>query len=231
MATNDDTRVLPRPDFSGTLRDIAKPVYNNTIRPYLPRKYGVYAGVPAPDAKLFDFGDRMDDYKAGFINAIHAHVDDGDDVTLVGGGRGVSTVHCCRAGAEHVTVIEAADTMLPVVEETVAIESPDADVDVQQALVGEAIDVYGDASEATVLRPTDLPTADVLVMDCEGAERSILEGLNDRYETVIVETHPDLGAPTDALAGRLDELGYDIETKPYTPGHQGGKEVLIGSEN
>jgi len=45
-------------------------------------------------------------------------------------------------------------------------------------------------------------TGDVLVLDCEGAERDILPV--DGFETVIVETHPEHGSP---LATISDALG------------------------
>lgn len=201
----------------------------NAIRPYLPRKFGVWADVPVRCEALLDAEDYHPDYKRGLMDGIHEHVDDGDVVSLVGAGRGVSTVHCLRAGADRVVAYEAARSMLDVAEETVAIEGAIDRVEWRHALVGEAVEVYGDLAGADVVDPSELGGTDALVLDCEGAERSILDALGDRPPVVVAETHPERGVPTDVTRELLADSGYDVDARRYAPEQDvEGKRVLVG---
>lgn len=204
-----------------------KTIYNRTIRQHLPRKIAIYGSVPARDVRLFDRTDYFPDYKSGLKDAIDNHIEDGDRVLLVGGGRGVSSVWLANAGAE-VIAYEAADVMSEIARETIETQGVGESVDIRRALVGAAIEVYGSADGAEVIGPADLPEADVLVMDCEGAETSILETDAELPETIIVETHPERGEPTDATRSLLTGRGYDISE--YSGVHDRGKEkcILVG---
>jgi len=206
---------------------ILQRVYDATLRPRLPRKWGLYNGVPARSPRLLDTTDTKPDYKQGLKDAIQDHVSTGDAVDLVGGGRGVSSVWCARQGAA-VDAYEAATEMVAVARDTIARQGLSGQAIVHHALVGEAIDVFGSAADAERIHPADIGGCDVLVMDCEGAEASILEGLETWPETVIVETHPELGvAPTDSAA-QLSEAGYAIDSYEYEPGRP-EKPVLVGT--
>lgn len=213
-----------------TLRRVVQVAYNETIRPRLPRKYGSYAGVPVRTEALLDTEDRHPDYKRGLIDAIHERVDEGDEVTLVGCGRGVSTVHCLRAGADRVVAYEAAREMIDLASDTVRNEYAEGRVELRHALVGEAVEVYGALDGADVIPPEDLSTGDVLVTDCEGAERSILDGLTDWPSTAIVETHPERGVPTDVARSLLADAGYEVTARRYEPDQSvPSKRVLVGT--
>lgn len=212
-----------------TTRRVVRKVYNETIRPRLPRKYGVWAGVAVRTEALFDADDRHVNYKQGFIDAIHEHVQGDDTVTLVGGGRGVSTVHCLRAGAGHVVVYEAAEEMVELASETVSNEWGNTNAEFRHALVGEGIEVYGDLGDADIVAPSDLETNDVLILDCEGAERSILGNISDHPETAIVETHPERSVPTKETRTLLTAAGYTVTERMYEPDQaQPSKRVLVG---
>jgi len=208
------------------IRTAVQTVYDATIREYLPRKWGVYGTIPARSLRLFDQTDRFPTYKTGLKTAISANVADGDHVVLVGGGRGVSSTWAARQGAT-VTAHEAAAEMLPIARETVTMQGVDQQVTVKHSLVGEGIDIYGSAADAVVVSPADLETGDVLMMDCEGAEVSILDGLDDLPETVIVETHPEKGSPTEETKALLEGHDYHIESLVYEPGST-DKRVLVG---
>lgn len=211
------------------VRRLVQHVYNRVLRERLPRKFGVYAGVPARTCKLFDATDYFPDYKRGLIEAIQEHVSDGDHVDLVGFGRGISTVHLLRAGASHVTAYEAAPEMIEIGRETLSVNTvPEEAVDIRHSLVGEAVDVYGDESGANVVSPGELSSADVLILDCEGAEESILSKLGNLPETVIVETHPERGVPPQVTT---DALKDDYETKRlrYHPDRELEKQVIVGT--
>jgi len=212
-----------------TVRRYLQTAYNETIRPRLPRKYGVYAGVPVRSEGLLDAEDRYPDYKRGLVDAIHETVTDGDRVVLVGGGRGVSTVHCLRAGADEVVAFEAAAEMIDTAAATVRAAEIPGRVEFRHALVGEAVEVYGDLDGADVVAPEELPDGDALVMDCEGAEESIFAGARDLPATVIVETHPERGVPTDRTRTLLTDAGYDVSERQFEPDQAvHGKRVLVG---
>lgn len=211
------------------VREIVRRAYNATIRPLLPEKYGVYAGVPVRRPALFDVTDHRPDFKAGFIDAIHEYVGTDDRAVIVGGGWGVSTVHCTRAGAVRVDVYEGSREMLEVGRETVRTAGSPERVEHHLAVVGEAIDVYGEFDDVERVDPADLDPGDVLVLDCEGAERSILDGMAQYPETVVVETHPSAGVPTAEIRQLLTAAGYQVETRPFQPGDD-DKRVLVGHD-
>lgn len=211
-----------------SLYTIAKKTYNATIRDKLPRKSGKLAGVECPHARLLDLTADRPQYKAGFISAIHDYVREGDNALLIAFGRGVSTVHLVRAGA-RVTAYEGAKQMIDIGERTIENAGVDDRVTVHHAVVGEAVDLYGPMEGAEVVSPADLPEGDVLALDCEGAELSILDGLEARPETVIVETHPDKGAPDEAVREHLSDQGYTvIDDRDYEPEND-DKRVLVAT--
>lgn len=205
--------------------------YNAVVRPYLPRKTAQWNGVPARTAKLLDAQTDYPDYKQGLIDAVNDHVAGGEQVTLVGGGRGVSSVHCVQAGAAHVSAYEAAGSMVDLCRETATLNDCASQITVSHALVGEAVEVYGSAADAEVLSPAALPGRDVLVLDCEGAEASILDGLTSHPPVVIVETHPERGVPADQSRAPLRAAGYQLTEYEYEPGARADKPVLVATRD
>ena len=59
--------------------------------------------------------------------------------------------------------------------------------------------------------PAEIPDCDVLEMDCEGAETSILSEMSIRPRVILVETHGCLGAPTSDVRDLLITIGYEVE--------------------
>lgn len=203
-------------------------LYNDLLRPHLPRTWGVYHGVAARDVRLLDLNTNFPDYKVGLLSAIEEHAP-GRSIELVGLGRGVSTVTALRAGATHVTAYEAADRMITIATETLEANRCNFnDVTIRHALVGDAHNVYGSMDGANVVSPTDLGDADCLVLDCEGAERGILKEMDGRPEIVIVESHPFDDAPTTIVQSLLKDLGYQVSIRMYEPDAPNHKHVLIG---
>ena len=150
-------------------------IYNNTIRSHLPSKYRLLAGVAVPDTPLLDFTADKRKYKQGLMSAIVEGVEEGDRVDLVGLGRGVSTVRAFDAGAEHVTAYEAAEEMICLAQRTVDVNRPfNSQLTIEQAIVGDPIETYGDDSYANIQNPESLSDAEVLILDCEGSELSIM---------------------------------------------------------
>ena len=195
-------------------------IYDRTIRPVLPRKIGVFSGVAVRRPKLFDLTDHVSDYKAGMIGEIDARIIPGDDVSLIAGGLGVSSVRAARAGG-NVVAYEGARQMVRTSRETIETNYlGDGSVKVKHAIVGEAIDLYGDADGARIIPPSNLDPGDVLVLDCEGAERSILSGIKEWPRTVVCEEHPGFGVPAEETISLLEQhysRVYTVENYPTRP--------------
>jgi len=209
-------------------RALLKRAYNALARPHTPRTIGVYAGVPARSARLLDATKIHPDYKRGLVDAIESEVDDGDTVCLIGFGRGISTVYALRAGADRVVAFEGSREMIQRGRETLQMQGLGKRVEVHHAIVGEAIDVYGSGAGAQIVSPAELPECDVLVLDCEGAELSILGGMTSAPETVIVETHPRKGAPAAAARDVLEPY-ESVEAREY-PAAEDGSVALVATE-
>jgi hypothetical protein len=61
-----------------------------------------------------------------------------------------------------------------------------------------------------VLPPSQLPSCDVLQLDCEGAEVEILRETMIQPRVILVETHGIFGAPTNLVASLLEKRGYVV---------------------
>lgn len=214
---------------SGPIRAVVKHVYDAVLRERLPLTVGALAGVPALYPRLLDATKNHPDYKRGLIRAIHDNCED-RSVTVVGLGRGVSTVHCLRAGATRVDAFEASASMIDVAGQTFAAcpYQPTERVEIHHGVVGEAIDVYGEDIGEPV-STGELPDNDVLVMDCEGAERSIIETLPTERagRAAIVETHPSKGAPTEKTRTYLERLYRTVNSREYMPDSDERKRVIV----
>ena len=199
----------------------------------MPCDIGVKAGVPIPpndtdvgSFRITDLNRRQPWYKQGLIDGIHEHVDDGDHVSVVGLGRGVSTTHAVRAGS-HVTAYEATAEMIESAEQTLAWQGIRDRVDIVHGVVGDPLNTYG-SELGTVVPPSDAADCDVLVMDCEGAELSILHQTTTWPDTIIVEAHPPQGTPADGLRRLLEWGGHHVTAREYQPNEDDPqKQVLV----
>lgn len=204
-------------------------IYNSTIRLYLPNKSRTLTRVDVKDTPLFDRSADNPEYKIGLILALYDNISTNDHVDIVGFGRGVTTTHCLYAGASHVIGYEGAVNMIRKGTDTVERNFGDtSSIDVRHAIVGEPIDVYGDSSDAAIISPSDLSDADALVLDCEGAEISILSELGSLPETIICESHPKKGAPAEEIVDLLNDE-YTVTTRSHKP-EQDAKLVVVGEK-
>lgn len=194
-------------------------VYNDLLRPSIPYTIVEFNGVTVRGAKVLDRyvpwqRDDRPTYEAGIVDALQAHAEVGDSVVVVGGGWGVSAVHAARQVGEEgeVEVFEGSREMVQRVRETATLNDVDDRIDVNHAVVGQNVDVWGEAA-TDVVQPADLPECGVLVMDCEGAETTIMREMSIRPEVIIVETHGVYDAPTVEVSATLENLGYTIENE------------------
>lgn len=209
---------------NGLIHRVVQSVYDTTIRDYLPKRICVYRGVPARGIRLLDMTDHQPEYKKGLIDSIYEYVSESDNAVMIGAGRGITSTHLARAGAT-VTAYEAAEEMLSVARETLEMSQVSDQVTVVHKVVGEGIKIRG-MNIGSPLPPAELETGDILVMDCEGAERSILNKLNDWPQMILVETHPNCGVPTSETREILEDKGYNVETRQHKP-NDDVKKVLV----
>lgn len=197
----------------------------DVVRPYLPKKWGVINGVPVKDFRLFDRQDYQMDRMEGLLTAIEDCVDMGDTVVDIATGRGVCAVTAARQGASRVHTFEASDAMVETSRATIEASRHVSRIEQHHTLVGDENDVWGE-STATVVDPSELPVSDVMILDVEGSELSILESINDYPECIIVETHPGFHAPTSVTKQLLEEMGYDVSVRDYED-RKPEKDVLV----
>lgn len=179
----------------------------------LPKRIGVYNGVAVRDVPFYRH-DRQPYKKRLLWQATKGTMQPGDLVTFVGGGKGIVPVKAARRDVS-VLVIEGAREYALGLERTAGLNG--VDMDVTHGVVGPADTVWGDHSEATHIAPEDVP-GDVVVLDCEGAEREILPLPEQR---VVLETHPQHGISESEARGLLRG-----SVANYGRNTQGGK-VLV----
>lgn len=187
-------------------------IYNTFIRPHTPMKIASFNGVPVRGVRLLDATDEFPEYEGPLLDGIRSRVKPNESVVVVGGGRGVSSVVAARQAAlgGHVTTYEGGAERLDVARETAVLSRVADSVSIKHGIVGSEIGIVGDGSEASLVDPGDLPECDTLILDCEGAELEILESLDQRPRTIIVETHAFLDSPESAVRDKLDSLDYTV---------------------
>jgi hypothetical protein len=192
---------------------VIRKFYNAFVRENLPRKRKVLNGVVTRKARLLDLTTVNDGYEEPLVRAVREFVRPTDTCLIIGGGWGVSTVVAARI-TDNVIVYEGSVDQVEHVEETLTLNDVSDRVDLRLGLVAGSGEFYGETPAESV-PPDRLPDADVLVMDCEGAELDVLQGMTIRPQTVVVESHGHFGAPTDAVTDILTNRGYEIRrTEP-----------------
>lgn len=185
-------------------------LYNETVREYLPRKFGVLNGVSVRSFRLFDMTDREPEYEQALVNALREKIRVGDSVVIVGGGQGVSTVASAQCRPESITTIEATAERIERLQETLEHNWTPSDISVLHGVVGDEVSLKGERGSPVMVSPDELHECDVLELDCEGAELGILRNMTIRPRCIIVETHGCFGSPESAVRQELDSLGYDV---------------------
>lgn len=211
-----------------------RPFYNSLVRPVLPWKRGCFNGVVIPDLKLGDgtVTDRqvnVPDYEDALVHFVQEAVEEGDTVTVVGGGQGVSTVYAARESKHgKITVYEAAEFQAERIRKVVdcrenRVKDP-ARVEVNHVVVGEIHDAWGKVNNARSVSPEDLEPVDTLILDCEGAELAILRNLSFKPKKLVVETHGCFDSPTEQVKSVLSNLGYCVISARW---ENQGKDVKV----
>jgi hypothetical protein len=135
----------------------------------------VYDGVAVPSVESEVGRDYKPDREAACGDALCRHAERGDEVVVVGGGRGLTTVIAARMThfEGSVTVYESNSTMLETLRRTIEVNRVADLVTTVHAAIGsvseQAEELFG-PGDGERLDPSALPECDVLEMDCEGAE-------------------------------------------------------------
>lgn len=131
---------------------------------------------------------------------------------VIGGGYGItSVVAATEVGpAGEVLIYEGANKLIDDLLSTLSANGVTNQTIVKHAVVGNVVDLKGSRGNAKWIQPSELPSCDVVEMDCEGAEIDIISNMTTNIGTVIVETHPRKGAPTSASEAALEDQGFEI---------------------
>lgn len=210
-------------------------LWESQLKLFVPHKLAVYNGVIVRDAPpnnpfspTHDLGDHLQglwsnvvrrhpfvyrDYEGALVESIRGNVKPGDDVVVIGGGRGVTTVVSAERVRKDgtVTTYEGAKERVLVCEETVTLNNVDDICTVNASIVGAKEKISGKPIGEYVTPVSSLPSCDVLEMDCEGAETTILRDLEIRPQTIIVETHGVSNPRDNQVADLLAERGYEVQ--------------------
>lgn len=210
------------------MNSILKWAYN-FIRPLVPTTYADFNDVRVKDVKLFDQTKSFPDYESELCDQIGNFIQEGMNTTIIGGGRGVSTVHAARAVSDTgtINVYEGSREHVELVTDTIQANNVSSRVDVHHAVVAADIGVYTDTKAVRRINPADLSATDALVLDCEAAEIAILSEMEIEPRVIIVETHDRLvPGTTAAIRHILENRGYEIVEERD---HAEGIQVLTGT--
>lgn len=210
---------------------LARTLYDRTIRNRLPRKLGLLNGVVVRRPRLLDITDHDPEYKSALLDPVRDHVTVAETVINIGGGSGVSTVVAAQqvGPAGRVVCYEGGEEYVELCEESAELNGVSDQTDIRHAIVGDDVNVWGTAGEA--VSPSDLPECDAVVMDCEGAEWSILEGLDQRPRLLVVEVHPQHDVQVAEVQSLLHERGYETSVEKNGGvgyNHRKGNPVVTG---
>ena len=197
-------------------------IHNHYLRAYIKRRETKLNGVQTRYRRI---GDEIvpwqaghpnpEDYESGIIDSLRTHVREGDEVVVVGCGWGVSTTIAANAAGStgRVTAYEASPKQAEFAQETVELNGIEDRVDIKTGVVSQAVSTYGREQSSNIISPNDLPACDVLEMDCEGAEMTILDNLKIQPRVIIVETHGMFDSPTELVIEKLESRNYKIKSK------------------
>src|SRR5262245_2296677 len=197
------------------------------VRPYLPNKPVRYGGIPIchdrkwgdrfvpitwfPDSRYAD----LPDYEVTLRQTLNETVRPGDSVVIVGAGLGVTAVVAAlRAGPSGtIQCFEASKEYVRFAAQTAA-RNGITNINIHHAVVAKPVSVYGSGSDTgAVMPPSQLPTCNVLEMDCQGAEVDILREMIIQPRVIVVETHGLYEAPTELVASLLENRGYVVSDR------------------
>ena len=142
------------------------------------------------------------------INKINIQI---ESATIIGGGYGAIAVYLHKKITQKckITIYEASVHQASIIRRTMEINSV-FNAKVINMPVGATVSVYNSDQPLNVLPANDLLNTDLLIMDCEGAEKIILDTIIIKPKVIIVETHGFLGSGTNIIREKLLAHNYDV---------------------
>ena len=176
------------------------------------RKIAMFNGIAVRGVSLYSKVELFPEHEAELMSAIRNYIKSGENVLVIGGGTGASTVAVAHQVGVKGTVktYEGNKNSVDVVNDTINLNKVEDRVSVKHVIVEKPIHLMGFVGEAPTLLAKDFPASDVLVMDCEGAELPILQNLTIKPRLIIVETHPMFDSPEEKIIELLKNLNYEI---------------------
>lgn len=193
------------------LISLIRPIYNRTIRPLTPRKEIPISNVPGDATgigRMLDISDSIE-IKPNAIQQIRKYVDLGDSVVEVATGEGFFAAVCLTEGA-YVQTFEPQQSRIDRAKNYHHKLGFTDNIEYNHALIESTHKNFPGISAAEELSARVLPSADVLLLDCEGAELDILKQLESSYDRILVECHSDLGANPERITHLLTGSGYEV---------------------
>jgi hypothetical protein len=222
---------VSREEGIGTLIRKIPPYVYQQIWPYIPEKGNVYKNSikSSQKRKVTDgllpsyltqyIPSDNSDYEEQYVDSIRRYITEGQNVVLVGGGEGISTVATAEQvqSGGKVDVFEGGGEEAKKTKETVDINSVGGIVTVHHAIVSNDYSLRSSADGAEIVSPSELPECDTLAIDADGAEIPILEQVSIRPDKLIIEHHavPDgdeliVEYQPDKIRSLIQGLGYEV---------------------
>lgn len=154
--------------FPSPVYRFAREFYDQTIRPYLPYKIGVYNNVAVVDeVRLFDQTEILPNYKRANIEYLREHISQDDKVIIIGGGIGVTSVVSARITGKggEVLVYEASREQANKTTRNINLNGEEDVCTVNHAVVGELSQAGGLLGDPKEVPANNLPNCDLIEMD------------------------------------------------------------------
>lgn len=176
------------------------------LRPRLPKgAHTTLSGYPIPAERCrYHWGDRWvpwetpvktelnPGYEEALLTGIHSAVHTGDNVVIIGGGWGISSIVAAKCAGENgaVNVYEGSRSEVSKIKKTVRLNNVSEHVSINHAIVCKAVSLRGCNDERPkIIKADDLPPCNTLAIDCDGAEFDILKNLTSKPRSIVVEHH------------------------------------------
>jgi hypothetical protein len=176
---------------------------------------------PLDKYSLFVNSGDNPEYERILVSYIRFYAEAGDTAVVVGGGWGVSAVVTARQVGDsgHVHTYEAGQKQAKFASETVERNNVGGWCDVYHAAVGSTVGAFNAPKNADHISGQDLPDADLLIVDCDGAEFQVLESISNAPERLIVEHHAVDNSSgeivveyqPDRVEEKLLDMGYSVK--------------------
>jgi len=200
-------------------------IYKATLRKVFPKSgYYTKAGIKVRYRKPLDsivpgiaYSDEPN-HEYALVSELRKRVEPGLKISVVGAGSGTTSVVAANQTTEagSVTAFEGSMRRVKQAQNTINLNGVDQRCEVRHAIVGPAVRLHSlneGGARPKEISPTQLPDCDVLELDCEGAEKIILEEMEIQPKVIIVETHPELDSEPEHISKILADQGYSIVNK------------------